>query len=255
MSTEKLDIDSLNLEIKDNPNIYTNVVVIGLGATGSSFMLLLAHFLKYVVRYTIHIFDFDYVSRPNRRVSMYGFYNDLGIDTPMGSKVNSSMRILKRLLGGLSFRREKLHNLHAYEIRVDEGILNSHFRGTNIDYIFVFTDNNESRHEVSQYHIKHPNTIVFDCRIGSYDQFEIYYSNNPSKYAKTIYYEEDKTTPRAIDNNTNVCLDDRMNFSIAMASSSLLMNLFVKHLRDEIKEDFKHIMIGNDYLGEVKGYE
>jgi len=255
VSTEKLDINSLNMPIEDNPSIYTNVVVVGLGATGSSFILLLAHFLKYVVRYNIHMFDFDHIEEHNNRVSMYGFYDKLGFHLPMNRKADTSARLLKKFLGGARFRNTKNISIDTYRARVDERLLNRTFRGINIDFIFVFTDNNESRHEISQYHIKHPNTVVFDCRIGSYDQFEIYYSNNPSKYAKTIYYEKDKITPRVIDNNTNVCLDDRMNFSIAMASSSLLMNLFVKHLRGNMKDDFKHIMIGNDYLGEIKGYE
>ena len=44
--TEKLDVSKFEVSVKGNPNIKTNMAIVGLGATGSSFILLLAHFLK-----------------------------------------------------------------------------------------------------------------------------------------------------------------------------------------------------------------
>lgn len=252
MSSTKLDMNDFNIDMSDNPNAQVNIAVIGLGATGSAFMILLAHLLKYVTRYTIHLFDFDVIEEHNKRVSSYGFYDSWRFDKEMLSKSESAMRILRRLVSELLITKNK-HVLKSYKDMVTNELLTKMFNKVDLNYIFIFTDNNESRYEMSQYQLANPHTKVFDCRIGSYDQFEVYYSNNPTKYAKTIYYNDDNT-PRHLDNRTNVCLDDRMSFSVAMASSSLLMNLFQKHLRDEIKDDFHHIMIGNDYLGVITGY-
>lgn len=252
MIETKLDMNDFNIDMSDNPNAQVNIAVVGLGATGSAFMILLAHLLKYVTRYTVTLFDFDSIEEHNKKVSTYGFYDNLNLEEEMKFKASSSLRILERLLGTYSIERNK-HILRAYSTIVTNKLLTEMFTNTNLNYIFIFTDNNESRYEMSQYQLANPHTKVFDCRIGSYDQFEVYYSNNPTKYAKTIYMNDDNT-PRHLDNRTNVCLDDRMSFSVAMASSSLLMNLFQRHLRDDIKDDFHHIMIGNDYLGVITGY-
>ncbi len=254
---KSLDITEFGIDIKDNEAIKTNIVIIGVGATGSSFMLLLAHLLKYTNRYHVTIYDHDYIENHNNAVSMYGFMSRMRIDyRNAGSKAIASKRLLRQLIGmgnNIPIREVNFHTIKSNNTRVDKSILDVlHER---IDYIFVFTDNNLSRYEVAKYHLEHPDTIILDCRVGTYDQFEVYFSNSPSKYMQTIYFDDDeKTKPSKIVTN-NVCLDDRMNFSIAMTSSSLLMNMFTQHLKGDMKQDFKHIMIGRDYIGEVKGYD
>ncbi len=252
-----IDISKFEIKTKNNPNINTNIAVIGLGATGSSFMLLLSHFLKYSDHYVISLFDFDHIEPRNREVSMYGFANSMGIRLDRHSKVSSSYVILNRLAGrdnidgnnGL----KRTNKVNYYNQKVTSELLEHMFGNkVNLDVIMIFTDNNESRYEVSQYHLKFPKSEIFDVRIGSYDQFEVYYSANPDKYLQTIYFEDDGSITHIETNN--VCQDERMHFSIAMAGSSMLMNLFTKWTRNELKTDFKHIMFGRDYIGEVKGY-
>lgn len=252
---ERLDISKFEVSVKDNPNVRTNMAVVGLGATGSAFMMLLAHYLKYVSNHNIFLYDFDRLKNHNNQVSMYGFTSRLSVRPNNSYKTSYAKGILKRLLGTSEGRPRNNHNIYVERTRVTTEYLEAQFgKGRILDVIFVFTDTNESRYEVAQYHELYPETVVFDIRVGSYDQFEVYMSKNPSKYNKTIYFEDDGTLTH-IDGN-RVCLDDRMSFSIAMTGSSMLMNLFTKYMRGGFDEiDFKHIMIGNDYLGEVKGYE
>lgn len=255
---ETLDISKFNLEVKDNKLLRTRMGVIGLGATGSSFLMSLAHFIKNYGRYDIDLFDHDFLTDHNLNVSLYGFSGVLGSVTNTNSKAYTSRDIIRTLV-----------NWHQNGNIIPNGNTVSHFkykvdykkllyeseRTLPFDVLFIFADNNLVRSEVSKYHLKFPNCIVLDCRVGSYDQFELYFSNNPSKYAKTIYYNKDGSLSNLDDKTSNVCLDQRMNFSIALTSASFLMNLYVKYLKGDMKQDFKHIMIGNDYLGEVKGYE
>jgi len=254
--TEKLDISEFNIDTKKNMEIRTNVVVIGLGATGSSFLLLLGHFLKYYPRYNIRLYDFDHITNDNYEVSMYGFFANFQLEPNHRSKAMTGFRLLSRLSGIGKYRvtsNDKNNKIHYSVDQVDMSTLERDYKGKNeLDYIFIFTDNNESRYEVAKYHQKYPHTKVFDCRVGSYSEFEVYYSDNPEKYMKTIYFNDDNTPKYIVTNN--VCLDARMNFTIAMSSSSLLMNLFIQHLRGDITEDFKHVMMGKDYIGEIKGY-
>ena len=180
----------------------------------------------------------------------------MGIRINSDSKANSSYRILRKLVGVTNYSRViNNHEINDHNRRVTTELLDVMF-GENkvLDYILVFTDSNESRHQIALYHNEYPETVVFDIRVGSYDQFEVYYSRNPSKYMQTIYFDDDGI-PIHIDAN-NTCLDERMHFSVAMAGASLLMNLFTKYTRDELEDvDFRHIMYGRDYIGEVKGYE
>jgi len=255
-SSEKLDVSQFNIDMTDKKITRSTIAIVGLGATGSSFMLLLAHFLKNYNNYDVKLFDYDYIESHNYNVSMYGFASTIGVNLTDGNKANSSRRIVRHLANlRIGSRNRNNNNVLALESKVTMDLLEAEYpRGTNLDYIFIFTDNNESRHEIAKYHQKYPGTIVLDCRVGSYSQFEVYFSNNPTKYMKTIYFDDDKVTPSHIEGN-NICLDQRMNFSIAMSSASLLMNLFIKYLKDDMKSDFKHIMIGDDYIGEVTGYE
>lgn len=256
----RLDVSQFEVSVKDNPNARSRMAVVGLGATGSSFMLLLAHFLKYKEMYDIHLFDFDIIEPHNNQVSMYGFTTSMGIPIENRSKVESSGSILRQLLGRESYPKKTKtglrgdHNILTHDSKVTMDILEALFGDSILlDYIMVFTDNNESRYEIAQYHEKHPDTTIFDIRVGSYDQFEVYMSKNPSKYNKTIYFEDDGTLTHI--NTNRVCLDERMHFSIAMCGASLLMNLFTKYVRNELDNvDFRHIMYGRDYIGEVKGY-
>jgi len=251
---EMLDISKFNLKVKDNHSLRTRLGVIGLGATGSAFMMPLAHFMKNYGRYDIDLFDPDYIGTENMNVSMYGFSRVMGNSMDTNSKAYSSRSILRHLLNWSSNGILPNANvINQHRVKVDYDILR--YNKSAYDVIFVFTDNNKARYEVSKYHSENPKCIVLDCRVGSYDQFELYFSNNPSKYAKTIYYNKDGSLSSLDDKTSTVCLDQRMNFSIALTSASYLMNLYVKYLKGDMKEDFKHIMIGNDYLGEVKGYE
>lgn len=253
---EKLDISEFNIDTKKNREIRTNIAVIGLGATGSSFLLMIGHFLKYYSRYNIKLFDFDHITNDNMEVSMYGFFPSFELRQSQKSKAISSYRLLSKL-SGIGEHRVHMNtnnNKISYStVKVDMDVLERDYGKKNeLDYIFVFTDNNESRYEVAKYHQKYPQTRIFDCRVGSYSEFEVYYSNNPEKYMRTIYFNGDGT-PRSIITN-DICLDARMNFTIAISSSSLLMNLFIQHLKGDITEDFKHIMMGKDYIGEITGY-
>lgn len=257
----KLDITQFNIDMKNDLSMRTNIAVIGLGATGSSFLLPLAHYLNYYSRNEVHLFDYDTISNTNRQVSMYGFTEAINV-IHQRRKVETATNILKKFANhndGMGFNKDysmrNYNNIHSHNKMVDARLLNVLFNNNDIDldYIFVFTDNNESRHEISKYHTENPETVIFDCRVGSYDQYEVYVSRNPEKYLQTIYFEDDGETPLHIE-TYNVCLEDRMNFSVALTSSSLIMNLFIKHLRGHLTGDFKHIMIGNDFLGEVKGY-
>jgi len=253
----KIDLSEFDINMGDNPNMRTHIAVIGVGATGSSFMMLLAHYLKNYSRNHVYLYDFDNIEAHNYNVSLYTFTRPLGVSMP-SNKVRGAYRILMKLTeyNEMTNKRDRNYNdITLSNQKIDERYLSEVHKDNPIDYIFVFTDNNESRHEIAKYHMKNPKSIVFDCRVGSYDQYEVYFSNNPSKYMQTIYFKKDGKTPRSIDNNTNVCLEDRMNFSVAMMSASMIMNLFIKFLRGNMTNDFKHIMIGNDYLGEVKGYE
>lgn len=256
-STASLDVSKYTLPIKDNAIIRSNIVVVGLGATGSAFMLLLSHFLKYHVRYNVIIYDYDFISHENMSVSMYGFFGNIGLNYSRDSKASSCARLLDRLSNQDNDVEHRGRNNHNKIDYIHDSVNYKTLKANHnkIDYIFVFTDNNSSRHEVSKYHSKHPDTIVFDCRVGSYSEFEVYYSSNPDKYSKTIYYDDKKRTKPSKIITNDICLDDRMNFSIAMSSCSLLMNLFLKYLKGDMKQDFKHIMIGNDYIGEISGYE
>lgn len=254
--SERLDVTKFQVNVKDNPNTRTNIAIIGVGATGSSFLLLLAHFLKYAHNYVISMYDFDHIEQHNNQVSMYGFTHTLGIRNNSNYKVDRAKNILTYYLGSDDYDRAiNKHIIEAFRQRVTTDLLITTF-GDNryLDTIFVFTDSNESRYEIAQYHDKYPDTTIFDIRVGSYDQFECYMSKNPNKYNQTIYYEDDGTLTHI--NANRVCLDDRMSFSIAMTGASMLMNMYTKYMRggyDNI--DFRHVMIGNDFLGEVKGYE
>ncbi len=247
---DRLEVNNFSLDVKNNPLLNTSIVVVGLGATGSAFTMILAQYLKYSVRNRIDIYDFDSIEPHNHEVSMYGLFAYMNIGVNSSSKSTSSHRLINTLSGRSSLGNRNNNEVQSHNQRVNCEVLKENH--DNIDYIFVFTDNNESRYEISKYHTEHPNTVVLDCRVGSYNQYEVYISKNPSKYAQTIYYDEDEQ-PRNIETN-NICLDQRMNFSIAMASSALLMNLFVTEVRGEFDKDFKHIMLGKDYIGEIGGY-
>jgi len=256
MDKERIDISQFEIDVKNNPNTRSNMVVIGLGATGSSFMLLLAHFLKFNSNHDIHLYDFDYIDNHNYQVSLYGFANKFGIGIDRHSKAISSHRILSHLIGDGRSMTALNNTINHYAERVTCDLLEAKFGEDRfLDYIMVFTDSNKSRAEVAEYHENHPDTVIFDIRVGSYDQFEVFYSRNPTKYAKTIYYDDDGSL-RDVENEHRVCLDERMHFSIAMTGASMLMNLFTMYTRDALNDtDFKHVMFGRDYIGEVKGYE
>ncbi len=252
-NTDKLNITDFDIDM-NNKTIRTNIVVIGLGATGSAFMILLAQFMKLQSRLTVELWDLDHITDLNKSVSIYGLTYNMGIETAQ-SKARMCRNILYQLTNmrnqSLGNRANNIINIRTSKATYDT--LTRQYKGKEIDFLLVFTDNNESRHEVALYHEANPQTVVIDCRVGSYDQFEVYYSRNPSKYRKTIYYEEDGSP--TVHDTYNVCLEDRMNFSIAMASSSFVMNFLVKDTRGQMNTDFKHVMIGNDYIGEVKGYD
>lgn len=252
---ERLDVSrfdiKINKRVADQP---TRMAIVGLGATGSAFILLLGHFLRYNNNMEIHLFDGDHIERHNYQVSMYGIMNRLGISYNERSKAHSSHRLLNSLVGNIDDRHYRRITLNYHNKYVNESVLMEHFGETTpVDFIFVFTDTNESRFEISQYHSRFPETKIFDIRVGSYDQFEVYFSASPDKYHKTIYFDDDGSV-RHIEGN-RVCLDDRMSFSVAMAGASYLMNLFTKFFREELDKDFLHVMLGRDYIGEVKGYD
>lgn len=250
LQPETIDLSEYGVNTKDQ-NLKTNMAIIGLGATGSSFMIPLSHFLKYRGNISVTLFDYDHLERQNDLVSLYGFYGQFGINVRNSSKAVTSLRFLTRMLDRVTDQNNL--ELNYNHVKVDMKILEEHYSDKELDFIFVFTDNNESRYEVAKYHEKYPETKVFDLRIGTYDQFEIYFSMNPKKYMKTIYFDEDKK-PLHIETN-KVCLDDRMSFSIALTGATLLMNVFTKFYRNDLPDtDFKHIMYGNNFIGEVKGY-
>lgn len=246
-----IDITKYQIDLKNEVKQKLKIAVIGLGATGSAFIMLLSHFLRYQRNVLIDLFDGDYVEHSNMSVSLYGFMDQINIKPDDDYfKADISRLFLIKLV------QQKIINsnniiINSHNDYVDEQYLELLYNDDNpIDAIFVFTDTNESRHEIAQFHLKHPETLIIDTRIGTYDQYEVILSKNADKYHSTIYYENDGSIMHVDEHR--LCLDDRMSFSVAMSASALAMNLFMQYGKKQINGDFKHIMIGRDYLGVIK---
>lgn len=200
--------------------------------------------------------DFDYLESHNERVSIYGFSNSFGRRPMRNTKTSISKKILENLVGLVDTGLLRNNNrIYTHLAKVDQNYLNEFNNSTrDLRYIFIFTDSNESRYEIAKWSLENPEVTIFDVRIGTYDQFEVYMSNNPKKYIQTIYL--DKLGDPVYFDEHAVCQDDRMSFSVAMTGASMIMNMFTKLIRQGYDGvDFKHVMIGNDFLGEVTGYE
>lgn len=258
ISTEDLDLEEYREEI--------TIDIVGLGATGSAFLLSLAHFLRNETQqhidYHINLFDFDVIEDHNNRVSLYEFYQELTRSQPISDiregnhKVDMSYNMLHTLT------RPSIHqNLdnRLFITPVNEAVsfkslYEYHAEGEDLpDYIIVFGDNMLVRYEIGRFHQKYPSATVIDTRIGTYNEFELIYSENPLKYMNTIYYNEDGTV-KMLENN-KVCLADRMSFSIAMSASSMAFNHLLTSLRRSTvfrNEDFSHFIFSNTYRGNIK---
>lgn len=239
-----------------------NIGIVGLGATGSSFIPLLGQWMMYNSNINIRLFDFDHIESHNDSVSMYAFrtmiidkdhWNHLRLIGHSHYKVHVSEEILKQFS---NFRqRDNGNTIVAYPDMVSKDYLErnaSRNKFDQFDIIFIFADNNQARHEIMTYQETNPTTVIYDVRIGTYREFEIIMSKNAEKFKKTIYYNDDGSVSKI--NPNGVCLNERMSFSIAMSSSALLMNLFLQSTHGDMKKDFYHFMYGNDYKGEIKGY-
>lgn len=251
------DLDITEFQIDVDTNYFSHVAIIGLGATGSSFLTQWTNYLRHNTSITTYLLDHDTVSRENLQV--YFNYNMLyymkGYNRSITGREKTyvARRFIKCALGDDNALTKNNNKIHDIEANVNFDTLERIFGEfvVELDYIFMFTDNNASRYEIYKYQKKYKKTIIIDVRVGTYDQVEVIYSANAEKYLKTIYLDEGGE-PRIVSNRDRVCLEDRMSFSIASVGASLAMNLFLKIVRDDINKDFKHIMIGRDYIGDVR---
>lgn len=233
-----------------------SMAIIGLGATGSAFLPHLAHYLRYHSDFLIALYDFDVLETHNNRVSMYLFDELLTQSFEVdNTKVSHATAMLRNLVTEDVLRTQN-HEIAQYNEKASLDTLtdlNYYCDSGELDYIFVFTDNTRARYEIGSYQILFPHTTIFDVRIGTYREFEVFVSTSGSgkEYMKTIPMKDGK--PLYVETN-GVCLDQRMSFSIAQSASALLANLLVQYEKDELRTNngLYHFMFGQDYIGELK---
>jgi hypothetical protein len=250
-------LEGLNLSDFDVSSIVNkkHIAVIGLGATGSAFLPHLAHFIRYNSGYSIDLYDFDVLEDHNNRVSMY-LFDDLLSSGRLkdNSKVSHALAMLQNLITNDVLTSQQL-DLQAYNEKVDLKVLNDiHNRcgSDRINYVFVFGDNSEVRYQIALYHLIFPNSVILDVRIGTYREFEIIVSRNPELYLKSLPLDENE---QIIHIETNqVCLDERMSFSIAQASSALLSNAFTQLQREQLpfSNGLYHYLHSVEYKGVLR---